>query len=168
MSKRTALLALAAALTVVSTTASASTREVVRYTSEVQPGTIVVKTAERKLYYVLGDGTAIRYAVAVGKPGKQWQGKARVSGKYVQPAWTPPAEVKADNPALPDVIPGGAPNNPMGVAAMTLSGGEYAIRWDRALGFQPRPDHLPAWPCRWVHWSRLGHHGTQAGRSSPA
>ena len=40
---------------------------------------------------------------------------------------TPPAEVKADNPKLPDVIPGGAPNNPMGVAAMTLSGGEYAI-----------------------------------------
>jgi lipoprotein-anchoring transpeptidase ErfK/SrfK len=128
MSKRTALLALAAAaLTVVSTTASASTREVVRYTSEVQPGTIVVKTAERKLYLVLGDGTAIRYAVAVGRPGKQWQGKARVSGKYVQPAWTPPAEVKADNPMLPEVIPDGAPNNPIGVAAMTLSGSEYAI-----------------------------------------
>ena len=50
-----------------------------------------------------------------------------MNGKYVQPAWTPPAEVKADNPKLPDVIPGGAPNNPMGVAAMTLSGGEYAI-----------------------------------------
>ena len=127
MSKRTTLLALAAAFTIVSTTASASTREVVRYTAEVQPGTIVVKTAERKLYLVLGDGTAIRYAVAVGKPGKQWQGQAQVSGKYVQPAWTPPAAVKADNPALPDVIPGGAPNNPMGVAAMTLSGGEYAI-----------------------------------------
>src|SRR3954452_1073579 len=118
MSKRTALLALtAAALSVVSTAASASTREVVRYTSEVQPGTIVVKTAERKLYLVLGDGTVIRYAVAVGRPGKQWQGRARVSGKYVQPAWTPPVEVRADNPMLPDVIPGGAPNNPMGVAA---------------------------------------------------
>ena len=109
------------------TAAPASARGVVRYNSEVQPGTIVVKTAERKLYLVLGDGTAIRYAVAVGRPGKQWQGQARVSGKYVQPAWTPPAEVKADNPALPEVIPGGAPNNPMGVAAMTLSGGEYAI-----------------------------------------
>ena len=127
MSKRTALLALAAvALSVVSTAASASTREVVRYTSEVQPGTIVVKTAERKLYLVLGDGTAIRYAVAVGRPGKQWQGWTQVKGKHVQPAWTPPAEVRADNPALPEVIPGGAPNNPMGVAAMTLSGGEYA------------------------------------------
>src|ERR687890_259899 len=127
MSKRTATIALAAALTIVSTTASASTGEVVRYNAEVQPGTIVVKTAERKLYLVLGDGQALRYTVAVGRPGKQWQGKAQVNGKYVQPAWTPPAEVKADNPNLPEVIPGGAPNNPMGVAAMTLSGGEYAI-----------------------------------------
>src|SRR5215213_7928341 len=128
MSKRTGLAALAAAaLLMMGTTASASTREVVRYNSEVQPGTIVVKTAERRLYLVLGDGEAIRYTVAVGRPGKQWQGKAQVNGKYVQPAWTPPAEVKADNPTLPDVIPGGAPNNPMGVAAMTLSGGEYAI-----------------------------------------
>src|SRR5689334_13912154 len=128
MSNRTATLALAAAATMlVGTSASASTREMVRYNSEVQPGTIVVKTAERKLYLVLGGGEAIRYTVAVGRPGKQWQGKAQVSGKFVQPAWTPPAEVKADNPALPEVIPGGAPNNPMGVAAMTLSGGEYAI-----------------------------------------
>ena len=129
MSNRTATIALAAAtmMIVMGPTASASTREVVRYDGTVQPGTIVVKTAERKLYLVLGAGEAIRYTVAVGRPGKQWQGKAQVNGKYVQPAWTPPAEVKADNPALPDVIPGGAPNNPMGVAAMTLSGGEYAI-----------------------------------------
>ena len=129
MSNRTGSIALAAAaLTMLmGTAAPASAREVVRYNSEVQPGTIVVKTAERKLYLVLGDGQAIRYMVAVGRPGKQWQGKAQVNGKYVQPAWTPPAEVKADNPALPDVIPGGAPNNPTGVAAMTLSGGEYAI-----------------------------------------
>ena len=48
-----------------------------RYDGEVQPGTIVVKTAERKLYLVLGEGKAIRYTVAVGRPGKQWQGKAR-------------------------------------------------------------------------------------------
>src|SRR4051812_21002661 len=128
MSKRTGLVALAAAtLMMIGSTASAGAREVVRYNGEVQPGTIVVKTAERRLYLVLGDGEAIRYPVAVGRPGKQWQGKAQVNGKFVQPAWTPPAEVKADNPKLPDVIPGGAPNNPMGVAAMTLSGGEYAI-----------------------------------------
>jgi lipoprotein-anchoring transpeptidase ErfK/SrfK len=130
MSNRTALFTLAAAtilMMMIGTATPAHASEVVRYNAEVQPGTIVVKTAERKLYLVLGDGQALRYTVAVGRPGKQWQGKAQVNGKYVRPAWTPPAEVKADNPKLPDVIPGGAPNNPMGVAAMTLSGGEYAI-----------------------------------------
>jgi lipoprotein-anchoring transpeptidase ErfK/SrfK len=83
MSKRTALIALAAALTIVSTTASASTGEVVRYNAEVQPGTIVVKTAERRLYLVLGGGEAIRYTVAVGRPGKQWQGSGE---RQVRPA----------------------------------------------------------------------------------
>src|SRR4051794_36077116 len=128
MSKRTEMIILAAAaLMTLGATASAGAREIVRYDAEVRPGTIVVKTAERRLYFLLGDGTALRYPGAVGRPGKQWQGWAQVNGKHVRPAWTPPAEVWADNPNLPDVIPGGAPNNPMGVAAMTLSGGEYAI-----------------------------------------
>src|SRR3954454_25121110 len=128
MSKRTEMIILAAAaLMTLGATASAGARELVRYDAEVRPGTIVVKTAERRLYFVLGDGTALRYTVAVGRPGKQWQGWPHVNGKHVRPAWTPPAEVRADSPNLPDVIPGGAPNNPMGVAAMTLSGGEYAI-----------------------------------------
>jgi lipoprotein-anchoring transpeptidase ErfK/SrfK len=91
------------------------------------PGTIVVKTGERKLYLVLGEGRALRYPVGVGKAGKQWAGTTRIDGKYRQPAWSPPADVKHDNPSIPDVIPGGSPSNPMGVAAMTLAGGEYAI-----------------------------------------
>src|SRR3954470_8099585 len=128
MSKRTGTTILAAALlAALASTASASTREVVRYEAEVRPGTIVVKTAERQLYLVLGDGTALRYTVAVGRPGKQWQGWAQGNGKHGQPAWRPPAEGRGDNPRLPEVIPGGAPNNPMGVAAMTLLGGEHAI-----------------------------------------
>src|SRR5215204_107377 len=105
----------------------ACAREVVPFQAGVQPGTIVVKTHERRLYLVLGDGTAIRYPVAVGRPGKQWQGWSQVNGKHVEPAWTPPDEVRADNPKLPDVIPGGASNNPMGPRALTLSVGEYAI-----------------------------------------
>ncbi len=107
--------------------AGASAREVVPFQAGVTPGTIVIRTAERKLYYVRGDGTALRYRVAVGKPGKQWFGEARIDGKYVRPAWAPPAEVKRDNPRLPDVIPGGARNNPMGVRALTLDRDEYAI-----------------------------------------
>src|SRR6266516_2585349 len=47
--------------------------------------------------------------------------------KYLHPAWSPPADVKHDKPNIPDVIPGGSPRNPMGVAAMTLNGGQYAI-----------------------------------------
>ena len=107
--------------------APASAREVVRYEGGVRPGTIVIKTDERRLYLVLGDGSALRYPVAVGRPGKQWEGAAQISGKYVQPAWSPPDEVRADNPKLPNVIPGGSSHNPMGPRAMTLSGGQYAI-----------------------------------------
>ena len=101
-------------------------REVVAF-SGYSPGTIVVKTSERRLYYVVDSGHAIRYPVGVGKAGKQWSGNSRIDGKYLNPAWAPPAEVKRDKPSLPDMIPGGSPRNPMGVAAMTLAGGEYAI-----------------------------------------
>src|SRR3954471_24895416 len=59
--------------------------------------------------------------------GKQWQGRSWVKGKHVNPAWSPPAEVRADNPRLPAVIPGGSPHNPMGPRALTLLWGEYAI-----------------------------------------
>jgi lipoprotein-anchoring transpeptidase ErfK/SrfK len=90
-------------------------------------GTIVVKTNERRLYLVVDAQHAISYPVGVGKAGKQWQGTSRIDGKYVKPAWSPPAEVRRDKPSLPDVIPGGTPQNPMGVAAMTLAGTEYAI-----------------------------------------
>jgi len=106
---------------------SAHARELVPFQANVSPGTIVVKTSERRLYYVVDDGVALRYPVAVGKAGKQWFGSARIDGKYVRPAWSPPEEVRRDNPRLPDVIPGGAPNNPMGERALTLDRGEYAI-----------------------------------------
>jgi lipoprotein-anchoring transpeptidase ErfK/SrfK len=121
------LAAVAAIIGIAVTAPELSAREVVPFQASVSPGTIVIKTAERKLYYVRGDGTALRYRVAVGKPGKQWFGEARIDGKYVRPAWSPPAEVKRDNPRLPDVIPGGAPNNPMGARALTLNLDEYAI-----------------------------------------
>jgi len=91
-------------------------------------GTIVVRTSQRRLYLMLGDGRAIRYPVGVGRLGMQWSGTVAIDGKYVEPAWSPPASIKRAEPRLPDVIPGGSPHNPMGVAAMTLSGGgQYAI-----------------------------------------
>jgi lipoprotein-anchoring transpeptidase ErfK/SrfK len=93
----------------------------------VQPGTIVISTSQRRLYLVGYGGPEVSYPVAVGKPGKQWYGWARVDGKYVEPAWSPPAEVKRDNPRLPNVIPGGSPRNPMGLRALTLDRDEIAI-----------------------------------------
>lgn len=92
-----------------------------------RPGTIVIKNSERRLYLVLGRGQAIRYRIAVGKRGKVWKGQAHITAKYVKPDWAPSAEVRRDHPNLPRLIKGGAPNNPMGVAAMTLSNGNYAI-----------------------------------------
>jgi lipoprotein-anchoring transpeptidase ErfK/SrfK len=57
-----------------------------------------------------------------------------ITGKHLKPAWSPPAEVKRDRPSLPKVIAGGSPRNPMGAAALTLSGGEYAIHGTNAPG----------------------------------
>ena len=125
MSQMSRSLAAAAIFTLTVATPSQA-REVVAF-SGYSPGTIVVKTSERRLYYVVDSGHAIRYPVGVGKAGKQWSGNSRIDGKYLNPAWSPPAEVKRDKPSLPDMIPGGSPRNPMGVAAMTLAGGEYAI-----------------------------------------
>jgi len=90
-------------------------------------GTIVVRTGERRLYLMLGNGRAIRYPVGVGRAGKQWSGTTTIKAKYVRPDWSPPAVVKRDHPNLPNVVRGGSPRNPMGVAAMSLNGGEYAI-----------------------------------------
>ena len=97
-------------------------------------GTIVVKTSERRLYYVLDDGKAIRYPVGVGRAGRSWAGHATIAGKYLQPDWSPPAAIRRDRPGLPDIIPGGSPNNPMGAAALTLSRGQYAIHGTNSPG----------------------------------
>ena len=108
--------------------------EMVGIRGDYTPGTIVVKTSERRLYLILDSGRAMRYPVGVGRAGKQWAGTTRIDGKYLNPAWSPPSEVKRDKPGIPDVIPGGSPRNPMGVAAMTLAGGEYAIHGTNVPG----------------------------------
>jgi lipoprotein-anchoring transpeptidase ErfK/SrfK len=106
---------------------AASARDIVAFSPNIEPGTIVISAHQRKLFYVVGPGVAIRYPVAVPKRGKEWSGYASVDGKYFQPDWTPPAVVRADHPELPNLIRGGSPRNPMGVAALTLDRGEVAI-----------------------------------------
>jgi lipoprotein-anchoring transpeptidase ErfK/SrfK len=88
-------------------------------------GTIVVRTNDRRLYYVMKGDKALEFPVGVGKSGWRWFGRAAVEGKYVKPAWQAPPELHRGTYGA--VIPGGTPNNPMGVAALTLRNGEYAI-----------------------------------------
>lgn len=106
---------------------TAAAREFVHYHSELNPGSIVVSEHERKLYLIVDQDDAIAYKVAVPKAGKEWSGVVQINAKFVEPDWTPPEDVKHDHPELPEVIPGGAPNNPMGARAMTLSEGQVAI-----------------------------------------
>ena len=127
MSLRMAVAAATIGAGLLATNGAQARPEMVGVSGEYSPGMIVVKTGERRLYLILDSGRAMRYPVGVGKSGKQWSGATQISGKYRNPAWSPPADVKRDKPSIPDLIPGGSPRNPMGVAAMTLAGGEYAI-----------------------------------------
>jgi lipoprotein-anchoring transpeptidase ErfK/SrfK len=105
----------------------AQARELVAFNGDFAPGTIVVRTNERRLYLVIGDRKALRYKVGVGRVGRQWAGQTFVNGKHIRPNWIPPPPVLKDRPNLPRVVPAGSPKNPLGAAALTLSGGNYAI-----------------------------------------
>jgi lipoprotein-anchoring transpeptidase ErfK/SrfK len=99
----------------------------VAYDGPAPPGTIIVDTGARQLYLVLEPGKAMLYPVGVGRAGRQWTGLAKIAGRFSAPSWVPPDAIRRERPDLPAVIPGGSPSNPMGAAAMTLSGGNYAI-----------------------------------------
>ena len=99
-------------------------KETIAYKSKEVPGTIIINTRERRLYYVLGPGKAIRYGVGVGRQGFQWSGVAKVGHKATWPEWRPPKEMIERELAqygrrLPDVMPGG-PKNPLGARALYL------------------------------------------------
>jgi lipoprotein-anchoring transpeptidase ErfK/SrfK len=127
ISGRAALTAGALVLAVFCSARAHAARETINFEGYL-PGTVVVKTNERRLYYVLPGGKAYRYPVGVGRNGKSWTGSVYIDGMRRNPDWSPPVEVKRDNPNLPNVIRGGTPENPMGVAALLLSGGgQYAI-----------------------------------------
>ena len=120
------VLLIAAALGVVVPSASGSARETVDYDGAGNnPGTIVVKTNERRLYYITGKGKAVRYTVGVGRSNKQWFGTTSIASKHIKPAWSPPAELLRGRPSY--VIEGGTPRNPMGAAALVLVHNELAI-----------------------------------------
>jgi lipoprotein-anchoring transpeptidase ErfK/SrfK len=106
--------------------ATAIPREVVSYSGGQRPGTIVIDTNERRLYFVLPEGKAIRYGVGVGRPGFEWGGTQTITRKAEWPTWTPPAQMLKRRPDLPRFMPGG-PENPMGARAMYLGSTLYRI-----------------------------------------
>ncbi|WP_377846963.1 L,D-transpeptidase [Bosea sp. UC22_33] len=106
--------------------ATAIPREIVDYPTKHKPGTIVIDSTERRLYFVMSDGKAVRYGVGVGRPGFDWAGTQTISRKQEWPTWTPPAQMLKRRPDLPRFMPGG-PDNPMGARALYLGSTLYRI-----------------------------------------
>src|SRR5690606_25190377 len=101
-------------------------RQVVRYPTQERSGTIVVDTRAHFLYFVLGDGRALRYGIGVAKAGFEWKGTHQVTRKAEWPGWTPPAEMLKRRPDLPRHMAGG-PDNPLGARALYLGSTLYRI-----------------------------------------
>ncbi|MCJ2101194.1 L,D-transpeptidase [Methylobacterium sp. E-046] len=101
-------------------------RETVTWTGKEKPGTIVVSTRQRRLYYVLGGGAAVRYGVGVGRQGFSWSGTKTVTMKKEWPDWRPPQQMLARRPDLPRYMAGGQ-DNPLGARAMYLGSSLYRI-----------------------------------------
>lgn len=101
-------------------------RRVLDYPTREKPGSIVIDTRGRYLYYVEGQGKATRYGVGVGRAGFEWRGTKQVSAKRVWPEWRPPAEMLARRPDLPVWMAGG-PANPLGARAIYLGSSLYRI-----------------------------------------
>ncbi len=106
--------------------ASAIPRQTVSFYGSYAPGTIVVNTNERRLYYVLGNGQAIQYGVGVGRPGFEWSGAKTITMKREWPDWRPPPQMLKRRPDLPRHMAGG-PDNPMGARGLYLGSSLYRI-----------------------------------------
>jgi lipoprotein-anchoring transpeptidase ErfK/SrfK len=106
-------------------------RQVVDYPSREAAGTVIVDTPHTYLYYVLGNGKAIRYGIGVGRDGFTWSGTETVSRKAEWPDWTPPPEMIARQPYLPRFMAGGL-SNPLGARAMYLGNTIYRIHGTNA------------------------------------
>jgi lipoprotein-anchoring transpeptidase ErfK/SrfK len=101
-------------------------RETVAWKGAEKPGTVIVSTSQRRLYYVLGGGAAVRYGVGVGRQGFSWSGQKSVTMKKEWPSWRPPAQMLARRPDLPRFMAGGQ-DNPLGARAMYLGSSLYRI-----------------------------------------
>ena len=106
---------------------SGGSRDVISFNPSVPPGQIIVSFGDRRLYLVVGKGTARAYPIAIPKAEARWAGSTFVSQKRVNPPWTPTPTMRRQNPRLPSYVPGGHPMNPLGVRALYLGSSAYRI-----------------------------------------
>jgi lipoprotein-anchoring transpeptidase ErfK/SrfK len=106
-------------------------RQIVNYNSAEASGTIIIDTPHTFLYYVLGNGKAIRYGIGVGREGFTWSGVKSIARKAEWPDWYPPAEMLSRQPYLARMTAGG-PGNPLGARAMYIAGTQYRIHGTNA------------------------------------
>jgi lipoprotein-anchoring transpeptidase ErfK/SrfK len=101
-------------------------RQIVAYDGGEKPGTIIVDTGEKHLYFVLPGGEAVRYGIGVGREGFGWAGIVKVGRTAEWPTWTPPAEMVARDPNAKKWAGGqpGGPDNPLGARALYLYQGD--------------------------------------------
>lgn len=101
-------------------------RQTVNYETKLKPGTIVVETSERRLYFVLEGGKAVKYGIGVGRDGFRWSGTHSITRKAEWPAWTPPPQMRKRVPGLPAYMEGG-PDNPLGARALYIGSTLYRL-----------------------------------------
>ncbi len=100
-------------------------RQLIHYETKEKPGTIIVDTKNKFLYFVMDDNKAMRYGIGVGREGFEWSGTARIASKREWPVWTPPPAMIGRQPELAKYRGGMPPglNNPLGARALYLHNG---------------------------------------------
>jgi lipoprotein-anchoring transpeptidase ErfK/SrfK len=105
-------------------------KEFVDFTTTLAPGSIVIRTTERKLYYILPEGRAIQYGIGVGREGFTWSGSDRITRKAQWPDWHPPKEMIEREAQRGNYIAAhmvGGPENPLGARALYIGSTMYRI-----------------------------------------
>ncbi|WP_414468094.1 L,D-transpeptidase [Methylobacterium currus] len=101
-------------------------RQTIGWNSPYKPGTVVISTSQRRLYYILPNQEAVQYGVGVGREGFSWSGTKTVTMKKEWPSWRPPEQMIKRRPDLPRYMAGGN-DNPLGARALYLGSSLYRI-----------------------------------------
>jgi lipoprotein-anchoring transpeptidase ErfK/SrfK len=106
---------------------SRSTAFPVSFSQRYEAGEIIVSFGDRRLYYITERGYAMSYPIAIPREIDRWQGVSVISAKKMYPDWRPTKDMIEERPDLPEFVPGGHPQNPLGVAALYLGQTLYRI-----------------------------------------